>query len=172
MDESGMLLEGIAIIGMSGRFPGARTVDQLWSNLETGIDSITRFGDADLEDRFPPETRAQANFVRARAIIDGVDQIETGPVSAFRKSKHEYHLEPIPELWKPLLRELKCGLKTAVADWKQSGVATKDRYDPAGVPSAQISLVGAESDPRLPDAVTNDAAESPAGTKRTASSPK
>lgn len=78
MDESGMLLEGIAVIGMSGRFPGARTVDQLWSNLETGIDSITRFGDADLEDRFPPETRAQANFVRARAIIDGVDQFDAG----------------------------------------------------------------------------------------------
>ncbi|GJE49918.1 Glutamate-1-semialdehyde 2,1-aminomutase [Methylobacterium tardum] len=78
MDDSGMLLEGIAVIGMSGRFPGARTVDQLWSNLTTGVDSITRFGEADLEDSFPPETRAQPNFVRARAIIDDVDQFDAG----------------------------------------------------------------------------------------------
>ncbi|MFC6742230.1 beta-ketoacyl synthase N-terminal-like domain-containing protein [Methylobacterium tardum] len=63
---------------MSGRFPGARTVDQLWSNLTTGVDSITRFGEADLEDSFPPETRAQPNFVRARAIIDDVDQFDAG----------------------------------------------------------------------------------------------
>ena len=32
--------EPIAIIGMSGRFPGANDVDQLWTNLAHGVESI------------------------------------------------------------------------------------------------------------------------------------
>ena len=31
---------GIAIIGMSGRFPRARTVDEFWKNLAAGVDAI------------------------------------------------------------------------------------------------------------------------------------
>ncbi|MEK9281146.1 AMP-binding protein [Bradyrhizobium sp. ISRA442] len=31
----------IAVIGMAGRFPGAETVDELWSNLAEGRDSVT-----------------------------------------------------------------------------------------------------------------------------------
>src|SRR5215471_8075691 len=30
---------GAAIIGMSGRFPGARDVDEFWRNLATGVDA-------------------------------------------------------------------------------------------------------------------------------------
>jgi acyl transferase domain-containing protein/SAM-dependent methyltransferase len=33
--------EGIAIVGMSGRFPGASNVEEFWSNLENGVCSIT-----------------------------------------------------------------------------------------------------------------------------------
>ncbi len=33
----------IAIIGMSGRFPGARNIDEFWNNLKYGVDSITSF---------------------------------------------------------------------------------------------------------------------------------
>jgi len=36
-------LEGIAIIGMAGRFPGARNVAQLWENLKNGVESVTFF---------------------------------------------------------------------------------------------------------------------------------
>ncbi len=32
---------GIAVIGMSGRFPGARNLGEFWNNLEKGIDSIS-----------------------------------------------------------------------------------------------------------------------------------
>lgn len=32
----------IAIIGMAGRFPGARNVNEFWENLKSGVDSITR----------------------------------------------------------------------------------------------------------------------------------
>ncbi len=32
--------DGIAIIGMTGRFPGARDVKALWQNLCTGVESL------------------------------------------------------------------------------------------------------------------------------------
>nr|WP_238651998.1 beta-ketoacyl synthase N-terminal-like domain-containing protein [Paenibacillus piscarius] len=33
--------EGIAIIGISGAFPGARNLDEFWNNLKNGVDSIS-----------------------------------------------------------------------------------------------------------------------------------
>ncbi|MEM7596090.1 MAG: amino acid adenylation domain-containing protein [Pseudomonadota bacterium] len=33
--------EGIAIIGMSGQFPGARSVDAFWQNMITGVDPVS-----------------------------------------------------------------------------------------------------------------------------------
>src|SRR6185312_17471508 len=36
-------LPGFAIVGLSGRFPGAKTVDQFWDNLLGGRASIKRF---------------------------------------------------------------------------------------------------------------------------------
>ena len=44
-DES---YEGIAIIGMAGRFPGAESVEELWSNLIAGKESISFFDDVQL----------------------------------------------------------------------------------------------------------------------------
>ncbi|HYF63260.1 MAG TPA: SDR family oxidoreductase, partial [Herpetosiphonaceae bacterium] len=40
--------DGIAIIGMVGRFPGASTVDALWQNVRNGVESTTHFTDAEL----------------------------------------------------------------------------------------------------------------------------
>ena len=42
-------LEGIAIIGMAGRFPGAANVEQFWANLVAGRDTITRFAPDQVE---------------------------------------------------------------------------------------------------------------------------
>jgi amino acid adenylation domain-containing protein len=66
----------VAIIGMAGRWPGAASVGEFWRNLVGGVESITRFTDAELEDNFGPEDRAAANFVRARPIIKDVDQFD------------------------------------------------------------------------------------------------
>ncbi|HEX6291019.1 MAG TPA: amino acid adenylation domain-containing protein, partial [Herpetosiphonaceae bacterium] len=38
----------IAIIGMSGRFPGASSVEAFWENLRSGVESITVFSDDEL----------------------------------------------------------------------------------------------------------------------------
>ncbi len=68
--------DAIAIVGMSGRFPGASSVRQFWDNLCNGVDAIAHFDEAELEDAFTPEERAAPNFVRARAVIEGVDQFD------------------------------------------------------------------------------------------------
>ena len=33
----------IAIVGMTGRFPGARNIEQFWRNLRDGVDSVRSF---------------------------------------------------------------------------------------------------------------------------------
>jgi len=71
--EQSNLLNGIAIVGMSGRFPGAANIAEFWRNLCAGVESVTRFNDADLEDCFGPEIRNAANFVKARPILDGIE---------------------------------------------------------------------------------------------------
>lgn len=40
--------ESVAIIGMAGRFPGARNVREFWENLRNGIDSIHELTDEEL----------------------------------------------------------------------------------------------------------------------------
>ncbi|MCK4825967.1 hypothetical protein KA005_60020, partial [bacterium] len=47
--QSSDSLEGIAIIGMAGRFPGAKNTDDLWRNLCEGVESITFFTDKELD---------------------------------------------------------------------------------------------------------------------------
>ena len=46
LDSGGM--EPIAIVGMSLRVPGAKTLDQFWSNLRDGVESTTFFSDEEL----------------------------------------------------------------------------------------------------------------------------
>ncbi|WP_413988224.1 amino acid adenylation domain-containing protein [Labrys okinawensis] len=66
-------LNAVAVIGMAGRFPGARNVGTFWRNLCDGVESITRFEDSELEDSFGPEVRRAPNFVRARPILPDVE---------------------------------------------------------------------------------------------------
>ncbi len=67
-------LDRIAIIGMAGRFPGARDVDELWRNLRGGVESITRFTEEELAaNGVAPELLADPAYVRARGVLDGVE---------------------------------------------------------------------------------------------------
>jgi amino acid adenylation domain-containing protein len=66
-------LGAVAIVGMAGRFPGAKNLAEFWRNLCAGVESVTHFTDAELEDSFSEETRSAPNFVKARPILDGVD---------------------------------------------------------------------------------------------------
>ena len=63
----------IAIVGMAGRFPGARSVEQLWENVCAGLDTVTFFRDAELDPTLPASLRADPAYVKARGILDDVD---------------------------------------------------------------------------------------------------
>ena len=62
----------IAIIGLAGRFPGARDVAEFWQNLVAGKDGITRLTDAQLTAAgYDPATvRAIPGYVGVRGIVD------------------------------------------------------------------------------------------------------
>lgn len=63
----------IAVIGMSGRFPGARDVDSFWQNLLDGKESITRFEFSELEPLAQSEAQENIDYVYARGIVDEHD---------------------------------------------------------------------------------------------------
>ncbi|HEV7745453.1 MAG TPA: SDR family NAD(P)-dependent oxidoreductase [Pyrinomonadaceae bacterium] len=66
--------DGIAIIGMAGRFPGAPSVDALWKNLQHGVESITRFSDDELlEAGVLPESLRDPDYVKAGPTLAGID---------------------------------------------------------------------------------------------------
>ena len=70
--------EPIAIIGMAGRFPGARTVEALWDNLLAGRDGITHFTLETLDPSVPDSARRDPSYVRARGVIDDVECFDNG----------------------------------------------------------------------------------------------
>ncbi|MBV9791076.1 MAG: polyketide synthase, partial [Chloroflexi bacterium] len=66
--------DGIAIIGLAGRFPGAASVDELWSNLQQGIESISFFSDQELLDEgIDPALLAMPNYVKARGSLGNTE---------------------------------------------------------------------------------------------------
>lgn len=68
---------GIAIIGMAGRFPGAQSVEQLWSNLCEGRESVSFFSDQELLDAgVPPSLINKPNYVKAGSVIEDIEQFD------------------------------------------------------------------------------------------------
>ena len=59
---------------MAGRFPGAHDVGELWRNLCSGKESISRFTEAELE--VDPALAKRPNYVRARGIIEDADKFD------------------------------------------------------------------------------------------------
>jgi acyl transferase domain-containing protein/surfactin synthase thioesterase subunit/acyl carrier protein len=69
----------IAIIGMSGRFPGAHSVDAFWDNLRQGIESVTFFSDEELlAAGVAPSLLANPNYVKAAPILSDVETFDAG----------------------------------------------------------------------------------------------
>src|SRR5436305_13299413 len=69
----------IAIIGMAGRFPGARDVEAFWSNLRAGVESITALTDQDLLARgVAPDALRDPNLVKAAAVLDDMELFDAG----------------------------------------------------------------------------------------------
>ncbi len=64
----------VAIVGMSGRFPGAANTDEFWRNLVAGVDSIHFLSDQELREAGVEEAAlADPDYVRATSRIEGVE---------------------------------------------------------------------------------------------------
>src|SRR5579884_2650881 len=69
--------QDIAIIGMSGRFPGAANIEQFWYNLRDGIESIRFFTDEELEAAgIDPDMLKKPNYVKARPVLDDIEHFD------------------------------------------------------------------------------------------------
>lgn len=67
-------LEGIAIIGMAGRFPGAKNVDEFWENLRDGVESISFFSEEELKSSGVDESVFRdPRYVKARAVLEDIE---------------------------------------------------------------------------------------------------
>lgn len=70
--------ESVAIIGLAGRFPGARDVAEFWENLVEGRETVSFFSDAELDpgDSEEEAARRQPNYVRARGTLADVEMFD------------------------------------------------------------------------------------------------
>src|SRR5258708_26904896 len=72
------LSNAIAIVGMSGRFPGAKSVTQFWENQKNGVEAISQFSPEELEIADAPTLARDPRYVRARSVLDDVDLFDAG----------------------------------------------------------------------------------------------
>ncbi|MCX6582639.1 MAG: beta-ketoacyl synthase N-terminal-like domain-containing protein [Candidatus Aminicenantes bacterium] len=68
----------IAIIGMAGRFPGAKNVGEFWENLVNGKESISFFTDGELlEAGVDPSELKNPNYVKANGFLEGIEYFDS-----------------------------------------------------------------------------------------------
>jgi len=64
----------VAIVGYSGRFPGARNLDDFWRDIRAGNEMIETFSDAELKEAGVAElVQADPSFVRRGTVLDGAE---------------------------------------------------------------------------------------------------
>ncbi|MCK5055060.1 MAG: SDR family NAD(P)-dependent oxidoreductase [Candidatus Aminicenantes bacterium] len=67
----------IAVIGMAARFPGAKNIDQFWTNLKNGIETISFFSKEELEQAgVEPALIDNPDFVKARGGLEDVEYFD------------------------------------------------------------------------------------------------
>ncbi len=67
----------IAIVGMAGRFPGARNVEEFWSNVRDGVESVRFFTDKELlEAGLDAALLKDSNYVKAAPVLDDVESFD------------------------------------------------------------------------------------------------
>lgn len=74
---NGFGAEPIAIVGMAGRFPGARNVHEFWSRLCNAEDCIARFAADELRSEgVDPALIADPNYVPAAPVLQDIDKFD------------------------------------------------------------------------------------------------
>ena len=68
----------IAVIGMSGRFPGADSVSEYWRNLRNGVESLTVLSEEELRQAgVSAETLQDPDYVRAAYLLKNADRFDS-----------------------------------------------------------------------------------------------
>ena len=67
----------IAIVGMAGRFPGARNTEEFWRNLRDGVEAIRPFSDAELlAAGVSADELAQPEYVKSGVVLEDLDMFD------------------------------------------------------------------------------------------------
>jgi non-ribosomal peptide synthase protein (TIGR01720 family) len=67
-------VDGVAIIGLSGRFPGANNIDEFWQNLRDGVETISFFSDEELKASGVDSALLDGpGYVKAHGAIEGIE---------------------------------------------------------------------------------------------------
>jgi len=70
--------EGIAVIGLAGRFPGAPDVERFWENLAAGVGSVREHSDEELLAAGVPAAQlADPDYVKASGTLEDVELFDT-----------------------------------------------------------------------------------------------
>ena len=69
--------EEVAIIGMAGRFPGAKNIEEFWHNLREGIESIRSFTEEEISAAgIDDATFTDPSYVNAGTVLDDADAFD------------------------------------------------------------------------------------------------
>jgi acyl transferase domain-containing protein/thioesterase domain-containing protein/acyl carrier protein len=73
------IVTDIAVVGLAGRFPGARTPAEFWSNLAGGVESIRSLSESELRaEGIDAATLRDPSYVKAAATLEGVEDFDAG----------------------------------------------------------------------------------------------
>lgn len=91
-------VEELAIIGMAGRFPRARTLDRFWQNLRDGVEAVDFFIEEEIRASGVDQAAlADPSYVRARAVLEEAELFDAG-LFGFTKREAEI-LDPQQRLF-------------------------------------------------------------------------
>jgi non-ribosomal peptide synthase protein (TIGR01720 family) len=69
--------EGIAVVGMAGRFPMAGTVTEFWRNLREGRECLETLDDTELRRRGVPDSVLRdPSYMRRAGTLDGIEEFD------------------------------------------------------------------------------------------------
>ena len=68
----------IAIVGMVGRYPGARTLEDLERVLWEGRETVRFFRDDEIDPDVPAAVRSDPSYMKARGVLTEVDLFDAG----------------------------------------------------------------------------------------------
>ncbi len=67
----------IAVVGMAGRFAGARNIDEYWRNLRDGVESLSSFSDEELiAAGVDPAQLRDPNYVKVGAVMPDMEMFD------------------------------------------------------------------------------------------------